>query len=166
MRPSIHQFTKSLCRDVYGIPFTQLSPNSVKWISWFLGCCQVKNYLPTFKLFHHLFRIKKSTSSPLYELMFRMDECGFPADKPTIPVTMLNSLRGWHQEFIFIRDGDLEFMPFYKDKIQIGKFPVQKLGGGALIKVYDFCGAIGQQWTRDSFLDNSAMHVVGCKSFR
>lgn len=105
MRPNLHQFTKSLCRDMYGIPFTQLAPNSVKWISWFLGCCQVREYLPTFKLFHHLFKIKKFTSYPLYELVFRMDEYGFPEDKPTVPVFMLNLLRGLHQEFIFIRGG-------------------------------------------------------------
>lgn len=66
MRPSLHQFVKDLCRDEYGIPFTQLAPNSIKWISWFLGCCHIKGYIPTFRLFHHLFKIKKSASFPLF----------------------------------------------------------------------------------------------------
>lgn len=166
MRPFLHQFTKSLCRYVYRIPFTQLALNCAKWISWFLGCCQVKNYLPTFKLFHHLFQIKKSTSFPLYEFVFRIKDCGFLADKLTAPVMMLNSLRGWHQEFIFIRGGDLEFMPLYKEKIKTDNFPVRRLGCGALAKVHDLCGALGQQWTRDAFLDNSLLHGAGCKFFR
>ncbi|KAL8121422.1 hypothetical protein AgCh_018231 [Apium graveolens] len=45
MRPNLHQFTKSLCRDVYGIPFTQLAPNSVKFPSERLdGDALVKMY--------------------------------------------------------------------------------------------------------------------------
>lgn len=74
-----------------------------------------------------------------------MDECGFSSENTDMPVIMLNSLRGWHQEFIFIRGGDLEFMPVYKDKIKTGKFSVQRLKEGALAKVYDFCGALGRQ---------------------
>lgn len=64
----MNKFTIGLRVVLYGFPWsisrewdlacTQLAPNSVKWISWFLGCCQVKNYLTTFKLFHHLLRYK------------------------------------------------------------------------------------------------------------
>ncbi|KAL8156505.1 hypothetical protein AgCh_001560 [Apium graveolens] len=123
MRPNLHQFTMSLCRDVYGIPFTQLAPNSVKWVSWFLACCHVKKYLPMFKLFHYLFKIKKSTLPPIFEFTFNIYGCGFPPDAKKAPVFMLNSLRGWHQEFIFVRGWDLEFMPMYKTALKNNRFP-------------------------------------------
>ncbi|XP_074325211.1 uncharacterized protein LOC141662057 [Apium graveolens] len=162
MRLGLHQFTKSLCRDVYGIPFTQLAPNSVKWISWFLACCHAKSYLPTFKLFHHIFKIKRSTARPIYEFMFRIEDCGYPSDKMVLPVSMLTSLKGWHREFIFVRGGDLEFMPLHKLEIKTDRFPVQRLGQAALAMVYAFCGALGTQWTRDYFTSNENMHAAGC----
>lgn len=162
MRLSVHQFVKVLCRDEYGIPFTQLAPNLFKWINWFFGCCHMKDYIPTFKLFHHLFKIKKSANFPLFELQFKKDECGFPP-KATIPVVMQNSLRGWNQEFIFFRGGDLEFMLLYSDSLKKENFSVQKVGCETLTKIYDFCGEVGRQWTRDSFLDNSTLYAIGCK---
>ncbi|KAL8113234.1 hypothetical protein AgCh_020526 [Apium graveolens] len=158
MRPNLHQFTKSLCRDVYGIPFTQLAPNFVKWVSWFLSCCHVKKYLPTFKLFHYLFKIKKSTLPTLFEFTFNIDGCGFPADAKSAPIFMLNSLRGWHQEFIFVWGGDLEFMPVYKTALKNNRFPTERLSGDALAKIYDFVVALGAQWTRDTFLDNQTLY--------
>ncbi|KAL8117015.1 hypothetical protein AgCh_023266 [Apium graveolens] len=162
MRLGLHQFTKSLCRDVYGIPFTQLAPNSVKWISWFLACCHAKNYPPTFKLFHHIFKIKRSTARPIYEFIFRIEDCGYPSDKMVLPVSMLTSLKGWHREFIFVRGGDLEFMPLHKLEIKTDRFPDQWLGQAALAMVYAFCGALGTQWTRDYFTSNENMHAAGC----
>lgn len=49
------------------------------------------------------------------------------------------------------------------DKLKKENFPVQTLGGDAFTKVYDFCGALGGQWTRDSFFDNSTLHAIGLK---
>ncbi|KAL8091504.1 hypothetical protein AgCh_033937 [Apium graveolens] len=140
----------------------ELALNSVKWVSWFLACCHVKKYLPTFKLFHYLFKIKKSTLPPLFEFTFNINGCGFPADAKSAPVFMLNSLRGWHQEFIFVRGGDLEFIPVYKTALKNNRFPTEKLGGDALKKIYDFVVALGAQWTRDSFLYNQTLYNVGC----
>ncbi|KAL8115645.1 hypothetical protein AgCh_022230 [Apium graveolens] len=79
-----------------------------------------------------------------------------------LPVSMLTSLKGWHQEFIFVRGGDLEFMPLYKLEIKTDRFPVQRLGQAALVMVYAFCGALGTQWTRDTFNSNESMHAAGC----
>lgn len=76
--------------------------------------------------------------------MFKIDECGYLEDKATIPVMMLNSLRGWHQKFIFVRGGDLEFLPTYKEKVKTDKLPTQRLGEVAPAKIYDFCGALRQ----------------------
>lgn len=162
MRPCLHRFVKALYCDEYVIPFTQLAPNSIKWITRFLGCFHLKNYLPTFKLFHHLFKIKRSTSYPLFELLFRKEKCGFPPDA-SIPLAILNSLRGWHQEFIFILGGGLQFLPLYKNKLRKEHFSVQTLGGDALTKLYGFCGALARQWNRDSFFDNSTLHAIGYK---
>lgn len=53
---------------------------------------------------------------------------------------MLNSLRGWHQEFIFVRGGNLKFMPLFKYRLKIKKIHVQKLGGDAFAKVLTSVG--------------------------
>ncbi|KAL8114197.1 hypothetical protein AgCh_021163 [Apium graveolens] len=75
-----------------------------------------------------------------------------------LPVIMMNSLKGWQGEFIFLRVGDLEFMPQYKRELKTDKILVQQLGEGALTMVYDFYGAE----TQDTFNDNVEMHDVGC----
>lgn len=91
--PRCHQFVKCLCKFQYEIPPSQLVPNAVKWIMWFLGCCNVKGYLPTFRLFHYIFTLAKSNLEPLYELRFNYDRCSFKKGG-AMPVTMMSSLKG------------------------------------------------------------------------
>lgn len=93
--PRCHQFLKSLCIHEYGISVTQLVPNVVKWISYFLGSCYKGGYLPTFKLFHHIYWLVHSNHFPMYELRFRGDDCGY-ASGVARPVVMLPSLKEWN----------------------------------------------------------------------
>lgn len=103
--PRYHQFIKCLCKFHYGILIFKLSPNAIKWIIWFLGC-NVKGYLPTFKLFHQLFSLAKSNMAPLYEFWFRYEECGFKKRGPN-PIVKLGSLKGWHEQWVFVQFEDL-----------------------------------------------------------
>lgn len=56
-RPMSHHFLKALCKDEYQILVHHLVSNSVRWITWFIGCCNTTGYQPTFKLFHTLFKL-------------------------------------------------------------------------------------------------------------
>lgn len=118
-------------------------PNVVRWLIWFIGCCNTTGYQPTFKLFYTLFKLQKSTVAPLYELHFQGTAVGFNAWFERL-VLMPNSLIGWHQEFIFILGGDVEYTPIFRTET-IESFSVFKLGGDALAKVIDFCGGLGNQ---------------------
>ena len=131
--PKHHVFIKELCKYQYHIPPQQLVPNSMKWISWFISSCTISGLLPTFKLFHQLFKLQRSNKSPLYELHFRGEELGLPA----LPVAMRDSLNGWPREIIFVKGGDWENMPIFRTEATT-KFPVLKLEEDALRKVRAF----------------------------
>lgn len=64
----------------------QITPNGIKWVTWFLASCNKMNFQPTIILFHQLFSLAKSSVKPLYELRFRAAECtSGPGDaKPII----------------------------------------------------------------------------------
>ena len=156
--PRHHVFIKELCKYQYCIPPQQLVPNSIKWISWFLACCSVSGLLPTFKLFHQIFKIQRSNKSPLYELHFRGEELGIS----TLPVAMRDSLKGWPRELIFVKGGDWENMPIFRTEA-VMKFPTLPLEEDALRKVRAFCGSLDHQWTRDSFMKLESMYNFGCK---
>ena len=113
-RPRMHQFLKNLCKYQFGVSMLQFSPNSIRWMNWFLGVCHKQKLLPTFKLFHTIFRVQRSTLHPLFELHFAGERLGFGKGSPK-PVVNLTSLKGWHQEFIIIKGGggDLAFTPIF-----------------------------------------------------
>lgn len=88
----------------------QLTPNEVKWITWFLSCCDKAEIQPTFKLFHQIFILIRSNHFPLYELHFRAAECGYgPGDAK--PVIMQSSLKFWNGKVIFLKVLNLAYMP-------------------------------------------------------
>lgn len=160
-RPRSHHFLKALCKDEYHLPIQQLVPKSVRWIVWFIGCCNAGGFQPTFRLFHNLFKLQKSIVAPSYELHFRDSTTDFHPGMPR-PVVHQNSLKGWHQEFIFIRGGDLEDIPIFSLEA-MEQFPVDVFQGDALVKVSEFCGGLGMQMTRDSFMSNQTLYNMGCK---
>ena len=163
-RPRMHQFVKNLFKYQFGVSMLQFSPNSIRWVNWFMGVCHKQNLLPTFKLFHLLFRVQRSTLHPLFELHFAGERFGFGKGSPK-PVVNLTSLKGWHQEIIFIKGGDLAFTPIFSKTITIRSPEVPVLEGPALKKVQDFCKGLGEglQLTRDSLMKNGFLLGLGCK---
>lgn len=161
-RPRQHHFFKHLCVYCYRISPSQFAPNSIKWVTWFFMACHISDYLPTFRLFNQIFSLKPSTKEPIFELVFRSEECGY-LSRRNLPVFMLNSLKGHHSEFIFISGLDLQYMPVFSLNV-VRDFPVDVLTGGALMKVHNFCGATGKQLNRNSFMDNRVLVNMNCKS--
>lgn len=49
--PKSHQFFKHLCKYVYRISPMQITPNGIKWVTWFLAACNKMNFKPTIILF-------------------------------------------------------------------------------------------------------------------
>lgn len=154
-------FLKALCKDVYHLPIQQLVPNSIRWIVWYIGCSNAGGFQPTFKLFHTLFKLQKSMVSPLYELHFRDSAIGYHPGMAR-PVVHQNSLKGWHQEFIIVKRGELEYMPILRLEAT-EHFAVDALSEDAMVKVTEFCGGLGAQMTRDSFMSNQTLFNMGCK---
>lgn len=66
--PRCHQFVKHLFKYVHKISIMQVTPNGVKWITWFLACCNKMGFQPTFKRFHQIFFVVRSNHLPLYVL--------------------------------------------------------------------------------------------------
>lgn len=160
--PRCHQFVKSLCLFEYGIPITQMTPNVVKWIFYFLGCCEKAGVLPTFKLFHHLFQLVRSNNKPMFEFRFRGTACGYPSGASK-PLGMLPSLKGWNGEFVFLQGVDIRFMPTFKEKPLAMHFEVMDLQGEALDQVNAFCRGLGRQVTREDLMSHKYRSEIGCK---
>lgn len=160
--PRCHQFVKSLCLFEYGIPITQLTPNAVKWISYFLGCCEKAGVLPTFKLFHHVFQLVHSNNVPMYEFRFRGKACGYPSSASK-PLVMLPTLKGWNGEFAFLRGVDIRFMPTFKEEPIAMNFEVFDLQDAAMDRVHAFCRGLGRQVTRDDLMSHEYLFGIGCK---
>ncbi|KAK1369518.1 hypothetical protein POM88_035610 [Heracleum sosnowskyi] len=109
--PRSHMFIKHLCKYVYKISIMQITPNGVKWMTWFLVACHKMGYQPTFRLFHQLFKLVQSNKEPLYEIRFRAEECGYPSGTAK-PVIQQSTLKYWNGEVIFLKVLDLEFFPY------------------------------------------------------
>ncbi|KAK1397106.1 hypothetical protein POM88_006969 [Heracleum sosnowskyi] len=162
--PECHVFVKHLCKYIYEIPITQITPNGVKWITWFLACCEKSELLPTFKLFHQLFYLLRSNKRPFYELRFRGEECGYPSGSAK-PVMQNISLKGWNGEAIMLKGLDLLYMPHFVAGDKPKVFPYYKLEGQARAKVHAFCECLGYQLTRDTFMDHHKLFEFGCRPF-
>ena len=103
--------------------------------------------------------------TPTIRVTFCGERFGFGKGSPK-PVVNLTSLKGWHQEFIFIKGGDLAFTPIFSKTITIRSPEVPVLEGPALTKVQNFCKGLGEglQLTRDSLMKNGFLLGLGCKS--
>ncbi|KAK1372539.1 hypothetical protein POM88_028732 [Heracleum sosnowskyi] len=154
LRPKCHHFIKALCRQKLNIPITQIVPNGIRWLNWFIACCTRSKIEPTFRIFFTLFIVQKSTLSPLYEIHFKSEFC---AEKP---VHHLKSLKGWHPEFIFIKGGDLLDMPNFR-LLAIEKHPMPHVRGPALASVRAFCHSFSRTLQRKDFFDNVKLHKWG-----
>ena len=161
--PRWHVFFKHLCKYVYKISPMQITPNGIKWTTWFLAACNKSKIQPTFRLFHHLFTLVKSSVKPLFELRFRYAECGFGPGH-TKPVMQQSSLKHWNRELILLKGVDLFYTPYVATEGVITEFDRPVLEGKALKQIYDFCNRLGSQWTRDTFMDFRKLHRHGCKS--
>ncbi|KAK1375799.1 hypothetical protein POM88_031992 [Heracleum sosnowskyi] len=159
--PRCLNFVKHLFKYVYKISIMQVTPNGVKWISWFLACCEQSNLMPTFKLFHQLFQLVRSNKKPLYELRFRAKECGYPVGFAQ-PVIQQSTLKGWGGEVIMLRGWDLEGMPHMVEGGESKNFETFDLTGVALAKIKKFCGSLGFPCTRDTFMDYKKLFELGC----
>lgn len=79
-----------------------------------------------------------------------------------MPVTMMSSLKGWHEEWAFLQSEDIEYMPLFRVEA-CRNFQEYELTGVARTKVHDFCRALGVSTTRHSFMDHEILHSFGCK---
>ncbi|KAK1392112.1 hypothetical protein POM88_011168 [Heracleum sosnowskyi] len=159
--PRCHQFVKHLCKYVYKISIMQITPNGVKWITWFLACCNKMGYQPTLRLFHQLFKLVQSNKEPLYEIRFRAEECGYPSGSAK-PVIQQSTLKFWNGEVIFLKGLDLEFLPHIVSNVEAEVFDVFTLEGEALVQIHQFCECLGFQMTRDSFMKHDLLFELGC----
>lgn len=162
--PRCHQFVKHLFKYVYKISIMQLTPNGVKWISWFLSCCDKMCNQPTFRLFHKLFFVMKSNHLPLYELRFWATECGYNSGLSK-PVFQQSSLKYWSGELIFLKRLDLEYLPHLALNREIEDFHPPVLIGKALSKIFNFCECLGYHLTRDTFMKHKTIHNHECELF-
>lgn len=162
--PRNHLFFKHLFKYVYKISPMQITPNGLKLMTWFLACCNKSKLQPTFKLFHQLFNLVKSSFKPLYELRFRFAECGFGPGH-TKPIMQQSSLKHQNREIILLKGLDLFYMPYIVTDGVVTEFKPPVLEGKALKQVFDFCTCLGSQWTRDTFMDHKKMYRTGCKQF-
>ena len=160
--PRWHNFFRHLCKYVYRCSPMQITPNGIKWMSWFLICCNQQNLQPTFKLFHQLFLLVKSGQQPLYELRFRAAECGYPDAIPK-PVVHKDSLKYWNQEILLLKGLDLGYMPYIATSGVVTDFSPPVLEGEAQKQVFEFCRVMKHQLTRDSFMQYDQLHEWGCK---
>lgn len=140
--PRSHLFFKHLCKYIYKLSPMQITPNGIKWVSWFLACCNKLKYQPMFKLFHQLFSLVKSSVRPLYELRFRAVECGFNPGQAK-PVMMQSSLKHWNRELLLLKGLDLYYLPYIAIEGVVTDFPVPVLEGRALKQIYDFYNCLG-----------------------
>ncbi|KAK1383958.1 hypothetical protein POM88_021693 [Heracleum sosnowskyi] len=159
--PQCHNFVKYLFKYEYEISIMQVTPNGIKWVIWFLACCEKSEYIPTFRLFHQLFQLVRSNKKPLYELRFRAKECGFPSGSAQ-PVIQQSTLKGWSGEVLMLRGWDLGGMPHIVLDKEAKIFETVKLTGSALRRIRKFCGILGFQCTRDTFMDHKKLFELGC----
>ena len=162
--PRCHMFIKHLCKYVYRIFPIQITPNGIKSMTWFIACCNKSGLLPTFKLFHQIFYLSRSSQKPFYEMRFRAAECGFGPGRSK-PVMHQTSLKHWNGEILMLKGYDLEYLPYFTTGEVKTKFNPEILEGEAVDQVRKFCGSLGFQPTRDTFMNHKLLFQLGCKFF-
>ncbi|KAL8089211.1 hypothetical protein AgCh_038846 [Apium graveolens] len=155
-----HLFLKHLCKYVYKISPMQITPNGIKWMTWFIATCNPFKVQPTFKLWHHIFHLVRSSQFPLYELRFRAPECGYSGSYR--PVIQQSSPKYWNGELIMLWGLDLHYLPHMASEGVRTRFRRDVLRGDALRLIFVFCESLGFQMTRDTFMNHRTLHRLGC----
>ena len=101
---------------------------------------------------------------PLYELRFRSKECGLGVGFVS-PVIHQSSLKHWNGEILMLKGLDLAFMPYIisDDKQVRTNFGAPGAAGEFREQLREFCGCLGFQLTRDSFMQYDKLYQGGCK---
>ncbi|XP_074368390.1 uncharacterized protein LOC141708587 [Apium graveolens] len=154
--PHWHLFLKHLCKYVYKVSPMQITPNGIKWMTWFIATCNKFKVQPTFKLWHHIFHLVRSSQFPLYELRFRAPECGYGGSYR--PVIQQSSLKYWNGELIMLRGLDLYYLPHFASEGVRTRFRREVLRGEAIRLMFAFCECLGFQMTRDTFMIHRTMN--------
>ncbi|KAL8157803.1 hypothetical protein AgCh_002495 [Apium graveolens] len=157
--PHWHLFLKHLCKYEYKISLMQITPNGIKWITWFIAACNQFKVQPTFKLWHHIFHLVRSSQFPLYELRFRAPECGYGGSYRL--VIQQSSLKFWNGELIMLRGLDLHYLPHIASEGVRTRFRRDVVRGDALRLIFAFCESLGFQMTRDTFMNHRTLHRLG-----
>ncbi|KAL8114633.1 hypothetical protein AgCh_021479 [Apium graveolens] len=158
--PHWHLFLKHLGKYVYKLSPMQITPNGIKWMTWFIATCNQFKVQPTFKLWHHIFHLVRSSQFPLYELRFRAPECGYGGSYR--PVIQQSSLKYCNGELIMLRGLDLHYLPHITSEGVRTRFRRDVLRGEAIRLMFAFCESLGFQMTRDTFMNHRTMHRLGC----
>lgn len=109
LRLPMHRFFHTLLKDLR-LGLGQLGPNSIRKICAFIARCTELGREPTLSLFWSLHKLQASrTYVPLFELHWKEGKAlgGSLVEGPS-------TNKGWHGEFIFVRGGDLGYLPEYR----------------------------------------------------
>ena len=76
-----------------------------------------------------------------------------------------SSLKNWNREVLMLKGLDIHYMPYLvtDDKLVKTNFDAPGASGKFRDQLMEFCGCLGQQLTRDTFMQFDKLHEWGCK---
>ena len=161
LRFPMHRFMWDLVCVHLKCSISQITPNAIRAINWFIASCTALAKQPTFKAFFHLFNIKTSTAKPFVELPFANKSSVIGRELVDyMPFDFPNSMTDWQYEFLVVAGGELAWMPNMARKVEKSyRAPRDQLSAVDVEILVGITKALGSTWTKSAFFENGRLQL-------
>ena len=159
LRFPLHRFVYHLLQNYLCCSLYQLAPNALWTILCFLVRCTELRVSPTPRLFWTLFRADSTSTRPIFSFTWRDKRFGERWAEPD------SSNRMWHFEWVWIRGGDLAWLPLFTRDVSIDLPRIDFREDSKLLELIGKFTNVynGRKWIPRLFRDNHFLYQYNCE---
>ena len=164
LRFPMHKFMYSLFKDHFCCPLSQVSPNAIRTILWYIAACTKDGRQPTFKGFFILFYVRVTGAKPFYEVHLNHANAVGRQLGEFVPFKFPKGMADWQEEFIMVRGGDLAFLPNFAKEVK-PEYRVDRKGPNETVvtNLVRTMRSLGETWSEKNFYENATLMQHNCK---
>ena len=167
LRFPMHRFMWDVVCVYFKCSISQITPNAIRAINWYIASCAALGKQPTLKVFFHLFNTKTSSAKPFVELPFTNKNSMIgKALGDYMAFDFPNNNTDWQYEFMVILGGELPWMHNMVLKVEkCYHAPREMLSTEELGTLVRITKAWKSTWRKNDFYENGRLQLYLRKCF-
>ena len=167
LRFPMHRFKSDVVCVYFKCSISQITPNAIRAINWYIASCTALAKQPTLKAFFHLFNIKMSSVKPFVELSFSNKNSVIGrALGEYVAFDFPNSMPDWQDEFVVLSGGELPWMPNMVLKVDKPYYaPRDMLSPVEIDTLVEITKSLGVTSKKANFYENRRLQLYLRKCF-